>query len=197
GGDLKTDRYTDFHAGQKKNTTVTATCGSTSRYGRTRFGKTVRFTPRPSLVGGGELLEQRVRFRDRVVEALLHRLLAPEDVLHLVLDHVADLHEVAEPEALAVRRRDALGLGRRGLLVLQRGGRRGRQARELRERGVLLRVPHEVVALLQVLHRGIRDREVARVDVPPHLLLGLGEELEELRHAAVLLLRLALHDPQR
>src|ERR1051326_8446807 len=173
-GDLKTDRYTDFHAGQKKNTTVTATCGSTSRYGKTRFGKTVRFTPRPSLVGGGELLQERVRFRHRVVEPLLHRLLAREDVLHLALDRVADLHEVAEPQALAVRGRHTLGLGWHRLLVPQGGGRGGRQARELRERGVLLRVADEVVPLLQVLHRGVRDREVARVDVPPHLLLRLG-----------------------
>ncbi len=44
GGDLKTLRYSDFPAGQKKKTRVTATWGSTSRYGSQRLRKTVRFT---------------------------------------------------------------------------------------------------------------------------------------------------------
>src|SRR5438067_1105231 len=59
---------------------------------------------RPSLVERGELLKDLARLRDRVVQPLLRRLLAAEDVLHLLLDGVADGGEVAKANALTVRR---------------------------------------------------------------------------------------------
>src|SRR5215831_19818649 len=84
---------------------VTASCGATSAYGSQRLGKTVRFIRRrrPLFVERRELLQDLVALRHRVVEPLLGRLVAAEDVLHLLLDRVADRGEVAEPDPLAVR----------------------------------------------------------------------------------------------
>src|SRR5437879_10904979 len=98
---------------------VTASCGAMSAYGSQRLRKTVRFirASRRLLVERGELLQDLAGLRHRVVEALLGRLGAAEDVLHLLLDCVADGGEVPEPDPLAVRRGLAgVHLAHRGLL---------------------------------------------------------------------------------
>src|SRR5712692_1613642 len=177
-----TESWRDLRAGQKKKTTVTAIWGKTSTYGSHRLRKTVRcITPSAPfrgllLVGGREFLEEVVGLGHGVVQSLLGRLLAREDVLELALDDFPDLDEVAQPEALAVGR--GLALGQLG---------KGRP---------LVRVLLEVIARLEILHGAVRDGEIARGHVPPHLLVGLRDELEEPGRPAVLVGRLALHDPE-
>src|SRR5439155_13451486 len=65
----------------------------------------MRWPPRaPLFIERGELLQDVGRLRRRVVQTLLRRLLAAEDILHLLFDRISDGGEVAEPDPLAVRR---------------------------------------------------------------------------------------------
>src|SRR5688572_17003494 len=153
-------------AGQKKKTIVISSCGATSAYGNQEERKTTRFSMgkryagwrtarrvklpgRPCAVNSApprlllrRLLEPAqhvVAACDRGVESRLRVFLAGEHVLHLLLEHVADLHEAAEAQALRVPRRRLAGhladrdVGSRVLLVETRalrqviGDRRDRQ----------------------------------------------------------------------
>src|SRR5689334_3361239 len=93
--------------------TVTAICGATRAYGSHTERKTTRFSmsasrlPPPALrllVRGLELAQDLVAAAHRVVERGLRVLLAREHRLHLFLDHLAALHEIAEAQPLGVRR---------------------------------------------------------------------------------------------
>src|SRR5713101_6476016 len=174
------ESWRDFRAGQKKKIMVTAIWGKTSTYGSHQLRKTVRCMTPPArgllLVGGRELLEEVVGLGHGVVQTLLGRLLPREDVLELTLDDVADLDEIAQAQPLAVGRGLAPG--------------------QLGEGRPLVRVLLEMVAGLEILHGAVRDGEIARGHVPPHLLVGLGDELEELRRPSVLVGGLTLHDPE-
>src|SRR3989442_1130081 len=129
------------------------------------------------LVERRELLQDLVPLHHGVVEALLGRFVAAEDVLHLLLDGVADGIEVPEPDPLAVGRRLA--------------------AVHLADGRLLVRVLRVVAGGLQGLGRAVRERQISRHPRPPRLVLGGGEILEELRDALVLPRLGALHHPER
>src|SRR3989442_1958295 len=128
---------------------VTASCGAMSAYGSQRLRKTVRFirASRRLLVERGELLQDLAGLRHRLVEALLGRLGAAEDVLHLLLDRVADGGEVPEPDPLAVRR--------------------GLAAAHLAHGGLLVRVLRQVAGDLERPCGGVPERALNRHGRPP------------------------------
>src|SRR5215470_7956605 len=124
-----------------------------------------------------ELLQDLVSLRHRIVEALLGRLFTAEDVLHLLLDDVADGDGVPEPVPLAVGRRLA------GVHLV--------------DGGLLIWVLRVVAGHLHRPGGGIGERQISRHPRPPSLVLGGGDVFEELRDAPVLFRLGALHDPQR
>src|SRR5690606_2234332 len=155
---MKKDCQSAWLAGQMKKTRVTASCGARSAYGSQAERNQTRSRSEAPPPGpftdalSGCLLEaaqQLVAPSDRRVEGFLRRLVARPDGLQLLVDHGPDLDEVAQPDALRVRRRLA--------------------ARHLPDRRVGARVLL-VEALLLGERRGRgRDRQVARRLVPLRL----------------------------
>src|SRR5678816_1084951 len=98
--------WNEYHAawpaGTKKKTTVIAICGASSAYGSQAERKTTRFSTGSVPGRGLELPQDFVAALHRIVERGLRVLAAGEHRLHLLLDHLAALHEVAEAQALGV-----------------------------------------------------------------------------------------------
>src|SRR5690606_17067116 len=107
---------------------VMASCGSSSQYGSTRLPKIVRLLcilrlqkrggkpafarglhikdpPTSSAVRVFEVPQKRVAALHDRVKRFLGGLVAGQKLLELLVDDVADLDVVAEPQALGVRRR--------------------------------------------------------------------------------------------
>src|SRR5262245_43384263 len=156
-----------------------ASCGATSAYGSQGLRKTARLmgASRRLPVERGELLQDVVAPRHRVVEALLRRPAPAEDVLYLLFDGIADGVEVPEANALAVGRR-LPGV-------------------HLDDRGLLVRVLHVVARGFQCFGGAVGERQVAGHARPPRLVLGGGDVLEELRDTLVLVRLPAAHHPER
>src|SRR5690242_7722737 len=164
-------------------------CGATSAYGSHGDRKTTRFSMPPRqrrpaasrrgvigektmcsrlLVRLLEALDLLVAALHAIVERLLRGLLPAPHRLELLVDDVANLHEVAEAQPLRVGRR--------------------RLVRELLDRDVEARTLGVEALLLREIVSRRRDRHVARVLVPLLLHFGRREEREELRDALVVLL---------
>src|SRR5258706_8854120 len=160
---------------------VIAICGATSTYGSHADRKTTLFSMKAGAatlsVRGFELPQDLVAAPDRFIERLLRGLLARENGLHFLLDHLAPLHEVAEAQALRV------------------GGRR--LLREHLDRDFGPGVLVVEAGLLRHLVGRIGDRHVARARVPIHLDLRARQEGEEVRRALALVVGLTAHDPDR
>jgi len=100
----RTDCRIACAAGQKKNTTVTASCGNSRSTGKSQPEKTTRrsIRQRPPLHLLNvflELAQDGVAARDRIVERGFGLALPGEDAFEIFGDDVADLHQIAEPQA--------------------------------------------------------------------------------------------------
>src|SRR5690606_38964964 len=114
---------------------------------------------------------------DSRVERFLGRLLAGQQSLELGVDDIANLREIAEPDATRV------------------GGRGG--TRDLLAGYVRPRILAIVALLLTKLIGGIGDRQVSRELVPVGLDLGAREVSEELGNAVIDLVGVAVKHPER
>src|SRR5678815_1889222 len=98
--------WNEYHAawpaGTKKKTTVIAICGASSAYGSQAERKTTRFSTGSVPCRGLELPQDVVAAFHRIVERGFRFLATGEHRLHLLFDHLAALHEVAEAQALGV-----------------------------------------------------------------------------------------------
>src|SRR6185436_429562 len=172
--------WNEYHAacpaGTKKKTIVIAICGASSAYGSQAERKTTRFSTGSVPCRGLELPQDVVAALHRIVERGFGFLAAGEHRLHLLLDHLAALHEVAEAQALGV-------LGRR-LVGELLDGRLG------------ARIALVVAGLARHLVRGEGDRHIAGAGMELHLHFRLREVGEELGHALVVDRLLAAHHPQ-
>src|ERR1700680_1857438 len=198
GSCWSTDWYNACAAGQKKNISVTPICGATSAYGIQRERKTARSSMVPTViswprfhrirsrrkcslqllfVGFLELLDLLVAAFHGVIECLLRCLLAAPDSLELLIDDIANLHEIAKAHAF--------GIGGRRFIGQFLDGDIGA--------GVLF---IEALRLGQVVCRQ-SNRYIAGLLMPVGLYLRRGQESEELGYALVDIRVLLRQHPQR
>src|SRR5215472_12373837 len=153
-------------AGQKKKTTVTASCGASNSAGKNQPGKTTRRSIRallegalrPRLLSGVplELPQQGIAALDGVIQGTLRVLLAGEGRFEVLGDDVADLHQIAETQPAGIlgrrfcRHLDDRDLATRVLLVEP-----GRLRRRIGRLGDWQVTGHLVQFLLQ---RGLRQK---------------------------------------
>src|SRR6185436_5969086 len=105
--------WNEYHAacpaGTKKKTIVIAICGASSAYGSQAERKTTRFSTGSVPCRGLEFRQDLVAPLHRVVQGGRGFLAAGKHRFHLLLDHFAALHEVAEAQALGARGRRLVG----------------------------------------------------------------------------------------
>src|SRR5690606_12888528 len=140
------------------NTRVIASCGASSSQGRLRWRKTTRFSI-DLLDALLEALEQGVALGAHLLQAVFRASLAGEDLFHGAVLDVADLRQVAQPDAPRI------------------GGGVGI---ELLDRDFRTRILFIEAGFLGGLVTGLGDGDVAGALVPGSGLLGIGQELEEL-----------------